>query len=308
MKGNILRSEEEAINHITMFGNEAATLYESTFFQCHSPAWKVITRLLQKHISTPQRILSLFDGPGEPSLSMAKAFPDAQVISSDVEEAMVAKAKVYTFPMVTCCVADAEKMEFDESSFDVVVGCFGLMFVDRPKVLQGIKRILHPEDGLLVVSVWKSLPQLRIAEEFMDGIGSSGFRPDYDPLVLAQGFDRELEAAGFRVVATQDGTLDYDFSSESEALAAMSLMLNPHFSKQLGPRGLSSRKAQRAFSVAIAPFKEGERVIVGPNSFTVFLARPYNHQRVSSPSSASDSSRSAALVDSLSTKGAARTR
>ena len=63
-------------------------------------------------------------------------------------------------------IGDAEDLPFDESSFDVILSTFGVMFApDRQKALSELLRVLKP-GGKIGLATWWSNTDVRIGEVF----------------------------------------------------------------------------------------------------------------------------------------------
>ncbi|MCF6405999.1 methyltransferase domain-containing protein [Chitinophaga filiformis] len=82
----------------------------------------------------------------------------ARLIASDISEDMLAVAKEQLSDLeIDWQNIDAQQLPFSDNSIDLVVCCFGYMFVpDKPKALSEAYRVLKP-GGMLLFTTWDKL-------------------------------------------------------------------------------------------------------------------------------------------------------
>ena len=153
----------------------------------------------------PRRILETAAGTGVVTGALVEALPDAQIVATDLNQAMldVAATRVAS-PNVSLLQADALALPFEDSSFDLVVCQFGVMFY--PDKVQGnaeARRVLR-EGGQYLLAIWDRIERnelSRLAHETME----RQF-PDNPPMFMKRGpfsyydcetIKRDLRAAGF---------------------------------------------------------------------------------------------------------------
>lgn len=104
------------------------------------------------------RVLEIACGTGVVTRHLRAALPaSATIVATDLSPAMIAlAAQAGPATGVTWQQADAQRLPFDDASFDAVVCQFGLMFVpDKVRAFHEARRVLAP-GGQLVMNVWDS--------------------------------------------------------------------------------------------------------------------------------------------------------
>lgn len=101
----------------------------------------------------PERVLELAAGTGVLTRELVRRLPDAEVVATDLNEAMVSFGE-QRVPQAQWRAADAMALPFDDGTFDVVVCQFGVMFLpDRVAAFAGMRRLLKP-GGALLFNAW----------------------------------------------------------------------------------------------------------------------------------------------------------
>lgn len=123
------------------------------------------------------RILDIAAASGEPTLSLAKALPNATFVATDIAEAyaVLAQQRVEAegFQNITFEQADGESLEqYPDASFDAVTCSLGLMFFDdERKGLSEFYRVLKP-GGTLAVTVWShNVPFFELSVKAAEQLG-----------------------------------------------------------------------------------------------------------------------------------------
>ena len=95
-----------------------------------------------------QRILDI--AAGTVTSSMALMVPGAKIVAADFSKGMLEEGK-RRYPELEFVFADAMKLPFDDSEFDVVTMSFGLRNVsDRAVALKEFYRVLKPSGRLVI--------------------------------------------------------------------------------------------------------------------------------------------------------------
>jgi SAM-dependent methyltransferase len=114
-------------------------------------------------------ILETAAGTGVVTRAMAAARPRSAILATDLNQAMLDVAAARTAATnVTWRQADAQALAVESGKFDVVVCCFGLMFMpDKPAAYRQARRALRP-GGRFIFTVWERIdanPLMHLAEE-----------------------------------------------------------------------------------------------------------------------------------------------
>ncbi|WP_019918736.1 class I SAM-dependent methyltransferase [Methyloversatilis discipulorum] len=102
-----------------------------------------------------ERMLDVAAGNGNATLAAARRF--AEVTSTDYVEALLDKARIRAAAdglSVQFRVADAERLPFDDGSFDIVMSTFGVMFTpDHATAASEMLRVVRP-GGRIALASW----------------------------------------------------------------------------------------------------------------------------------------------------------
>jgi ubiquinone/menaquinone biosynthesis C-methylase UbiE len=153
----------------------------------------------------PKKILETAAGTGVVTAALAAALPDAEIVATDLNQAMldVAAARV-SAPNVTFREADALNLPFDDGSFDLVVCQFGVMFFpDKVAGNAEARRVLR-NGGRYLVAIWDEIERNRLSDLAHRTMES--LFPDNPPMFMKRGpfgygdpgrIRSDLEEAGF---------------------------------------------------------------------------------------------------------------
>jgi SAM-dependent methyltransferase len=104
----------------------------------------------------PSRVLELAAGTGVATAELVRALPSAAITATDLNPAMVAWAGERV-PGPDWSTADAQRLDFADRAFDLVVCQFGVMFFpDQAAAVAEIGRVLVP-GGAFVFTVWDTI-------------------------------------------------------------------------------------------------------------------------------------------------------
>ena len=114
----------------------------------------------------PRRVLDLGTGTGAAAFEAAGRFPSAEVVGVDLSEQMLAQARAKTPPelagRVTFQAADAERLPFEDASFDLVLLANMIPFFDElVRVVAPGGRVVFSFSGGSGTPIWVPPERLR---------------------------------------------------------------------------------------------------------------------------------------------------
>ncbi len=210
----------------------------------------------------PIDVLELAAGTGVVTRALVGALPeDASIVATDLNSDMLAVAEAVETHAgpdgeVTWRVADAQRLPFDDDSFDLVVCQFGVMFFpDRPGSHAEVRRVLRP-GGSYIFSVWDAIGHNAIA-----GAIDTAFRrvlPDARTNVVTRvshgyhDLDRiraDVEAGG--LVLTSIDPVDRIAAADSAKVAAAALPNGGPLRVELETYGDDARNEIQALATSL---------------------------------------------------------
>ena len=171
-----MNDSSTSVSHGYVSGNTAAhydQFFGPLFFEPY--AIEVANRIDPTQISIALEIAS---GTGRVTRHIRERIPaSAKLIASDISEDMLGEAKMKLSHLdIDWQHIDAQQLPFVDNSIDLVVCCFGYMFVpDKPKAFAEAHRVLRP-GGVFLFTTWDKLEQnpascisRSIAQEYLEG-------------------------------------------------------------------------------------------------------------------------------------------
>jgi SAM-dependent methyltransferase len=154
----------------------------------------------------PKRILETAAGTGIVTAAMHQALPDAVIVATDLNQAMLdVAAERIRSDKVQFRAADALDLPFGDGEFDLVVCQFGIMFYpDRVRGNAEARRVLR-KGGHYILAIWDSIDRNAGSEDLSNAVAA--LFPDNPPRFLDRtpfGYsdvaliEHDLLAAGFR--------------------------------------------------------------------------------------------------------------
>lgn len=131
----------------------------------------------------PRAVLEVAAGTGLVTSELVRALPSARITATDLNPAMVAwAAQRVSGP--AWLPADAQRLQFRDASFDMMVCQFGVMFFpDKAKAFAEAARVLRP-DGVFVFTVWDTIDTSPLTAAVVAGLAE--LIPDDPPDFLVR--------------------------------------------------------------------------------------------------------------------------
>jgi ubiquinone/menaquinone biosynthesis C-methylase UbiE len=161
-----------------------------------------------------KHLLELAAGTGVVTAEVLARLPVAEVVASDLSEAMVMLGERRA-PGALWRTADATALPFADAAFDLVLCQFGVMFFpDKPAALSEVRRVLV-DGGSFLVNAWSTLD----AHDFQAAVVAACDRlfQDDPPRFMrsvvhyyakVESLVLDIEAAGLRVIDVEQVTIE----------------------------------------------------------------------------------------------------
>ncbi len=164
-----------------------------------------------------QKILDIGTGTGVIPRNMYACGYEGDFYGIDIADGQIAMAKELSKSSnmdISYKVCSAEKLDFDNDSFDIVIAVQCWSYLDKSKVIPEIKRVLKP-DGELIVAFMSWLPEENeIVKKSFDIVHE--FNPSWN------GYDHRTEVTvpkwvegNFRMTTFHAFDVDVPFTSQS---------------------------------------------------------------------------------------------
>jgi ubiquinone/menaquinone biosynthesis C-methylase UbiE len=214
----------------------------------------------------PRRILETAAGTGLVTAALADACPEAEIVATDLNQAMldVAAARVPA-DRVRTQAADAQQLPFEDGEFELVVCQFGIMFFpDKIRANREVRRVLR-EGGRYLLAIWDELDRNPASKRLHQAV--AGLFPSDPPGFLARtpfGYadpariEHDLLAGGFTDIEFETVKLSSRADARPED-AATGLVFGSPLKMEVEERDPAMlERAQQAAVEALQDLVEGD--------------------------------------------------
>jgi ubiquinone/menaquinone biosynthesis C-methylase UbiE len=226
----------------------------------------------------PKRILETAAGTGVVTEKVMKALPEAEIVATDLNRAMLDVAQARLGDRPDYREADAQALPFEDESFDLILCQFGVMFFpDRVGAYREARRVLRP-GGHFLFNAWGRIEENGASLAIAETVARS-FPGDPPNFLQRTPFgyheiarvEADLRAAGFRDIAAETVTKRSRLPSARDA--AFGLCLGSPLRSEIEARDASQiDELVDQATAALAPYRTAEG-LDAPMSANVFLAR-----------------------------------
>jgi ubiquinone/menaquinone biosynthesis C-methylase UbiE len=205
--------------------DKASVFYESAWYQQLKPAQDKLMEMAV--LNEGERVLDIACGTGLVSFPVAnKVGLNGYVLGTDISEKMIEVSKARAIENEIKNVRfermDAEELDLEDESFDVVVCALGLMYVPDPvKSLKEMHRVLK-QGGRAAAAVWGRRQKCGWAEifEIVDRRVRSEVCPMFFHLGNFEILMRSFDVSGFSNCSEERISTTLLYSSDEEACMA----------------------------------------------------------------------------------------
>jgi ubiquinone/menaquinone biosynthesis C-methylase UbiE len=175
---------EEQKRRVVAAFDLASDTYDEPALRCFDLHARALVREAQVHEGA--QVLDVATGTGKVAFAAARAVgPKGRIIGIDLSGGMLAQARHNTGGLpVEFRLMDAERLEFDDATFDVVLCGFAVWFL--PDMLSGMRemrRVLRP-GGRLAFSTWAKQshePMMKMMQARLERYGIPRTPPPPEP-------------------------------------------------------------------------------------------------------------------------------
>lgn len=168
-------------------------------------------------IKEGDRVLDVGCGTGSLTFTIADTTKASKVVGIDPSVGYLEYARAHnTHPHVTFELGDAQKLPYDDDSFDCCVSSLMMQFVpDAHKAVKEMRRVTE-KGGIVATCMWDNSGGLELSERFWDAavaVDPGAKRPGYSRYGSASALSDLWTATGFTKVEPKALVIPMEFSS-----------------------------------------------------------------------------------------------
>ena len=200
--------------------------YAAWWSPVHRPATlRLLDEVAGDAASGRRRILDVGCGTAALATAAVRRWPDAEVDATDASTGMLAiagreVAATGDGSRIRLTCASADRLPFEDGTFDVAVAAFVLQLVpSRPRALREMRRVLRP-GGRLALVAWLQGETRLAADDAWDaalhavGIDARGAWGGHDDLASPSAAVAQLRRAGLSGVTAREDRLVHQFTPD----------------------------------------------------------------------------------------------
>ncbi len=201
--------------------------------------WKHITVEISR-VKPGQKVLDVAGGTGDLAAKFAKRVgPSGHVVLSDINQSMldVGRDRLIDKGLVkniSCVLADAQRLPFQDDSFDIVSIGFGLRNVtDKDRALVSMRRVLRPGGKLLILEFSKPYSDIisKLYDEYsfkiIPKLGRLLANDEGSYKYLAESIRMHPDQETLREMVENAGLLNVEYINMSGGIAAVHMGIKP---------------------------------------------------------------------------------
>ncbi len=217
------------------------------------------------------RVLDIASGSGQPAFMAAQCVQAggnvvATDISSEMVEALRQRAEAEGVDNLEAREADMDDLPFEDESFDAITCRWGYMFSDQPqRAFSESRRVLRP-GGVLATATWDGSERVPLGSVLNDLLNEiEGKQPRRllvaDRLDTVEKLESALDGAGFRDVAVEQLSFDFDFPSSQAWWEFMIEMATPVRGRLDALSSEQMAALRSRFEVEAEKLRQGDRIM-----------------------------------------------
>jgi SAM-dependent methyltransferase len=168
-------------------------------------------------IKEGDRVLDVGCGTGSLTFTIAHKTKASTVVGIDPSVGYVEYARAHnTHSHVTFEIGDAQKLPYENGSFDSCVSSLMIQFVSDAQAAAREMRRVTKKGGTVATCMWDNSGGMELSERFWDAavaVDSGAKRPGYSPYGSETGLSDLWTATGFANVQTRALVIPMEFSS-----------------------------------------------------------------------------------------------